>query len=30
VGCLFEADNYRRIVFARFSLAWVREGQPAQ
>jgi sialidase-1 len=23
VGCLFEADNYARIVFARFSIDWV-------
>lgn len=23
VGCLFEADNYQRIVFARFNLDWV-------
>lgn len=23
VGCLFEADNYKRIVFARFNLDWV-------
>ncbi len=23
VGCLFEADNYGRIVFARFPLAWL-------
>jgi sialidase-1 len=26
VGCLFEADNYRRIVFARFPITWVEEG----
>ena len=26
VGCLFEADNYRRIVFARFPLDWVTQG----
>jgi len=25
-GCLFEADNYRRIVFARFSVGWVTQG----
>lgn len=25
VGCLFEADNYGRIVFARFPVAWVSE-----
>jgi sialidase-1 len=24
VGCLFEADNYGRIVFARFPIEWVR------
>ena len=23
VGCLFEADGYKRIVFARFSIEWV-------
>lgn len=23
VGCLFEADNYRRIIFARFSVEWL-------
>jgi sialidase-1 len=23
VGCLFETDNYGRIVFARFSICWV-------
>jgi sialidase-1 len=23
VGCLFEADNYGRIVFARFPLEWL-------
>ena len=23
VGCLFEADNYARVVFARFSLEWL-------
>ena len=23
VGCLFEADNYKRIVFARFPIEWV-------
>ena len=26
VGCLFEADNYQRIVFARFPLAWLETG----
>ena len=25
VGCLFETDNYGRIVFARFPLTWVRD-----
>lgn len=25
VGCLFEADNYARIVFARFPVGWVTE-----
>lgn len=24
IGCLFETDNYGRIVFARFSLAWLK------
>ena len=24
VGCLFEADDYRRIVFARFPVEWVK------
>jgi sialidase-1 len=23
IGCLYERDNYGRIVFARFSLDWV-------
>ena len=27
VGCLFETDNYGRIVFARFPLAWVKGGK---
>ncbi len=26
VGCLFEADDYRRIVFARFPLKWLSES----
>jgi sialidase-1 len=26
VGCLFEANNYARIVFARFPLDWVLDG----
>lgn len=26
VGCLFEADNYGRIVFARFPLAWLEQN----
>lgn len=25
IGCLFEADGYSRIVFARFPLEWIRE-----
>ena len=25
VGCLFEADNYARIVCARFPLGWLSE-----
>ena len=24
IGCLFETDNYRRIEFVRFDLAWLR------
>ena len=27
VGCLFEADNYGRIVFARFPIEWLSERQ---
>ena len=27
VGCLFETDNYGRIVFARFPLEWVSEAR---
>ena len=26
IGCLYEADGYRSIRFARFSLAWVEAG----
>jgi len=26
VGCLFEADNYKRIVFARLPIGWVAQG----
>lgn len=26
LGCLFEADDYERIVLARFSLAWLQQG----
>ena len=26
VGCLFEADNYKRIVFARFPIEWISES----
>ena len=29
VGCLFEADNYARIVFARFPIEWVSADTPA-
>ena len=29
VGCLFEADDYRRIVFARFPIEWVSADTPA-
>jgi sialidase-1 len=28
VGCLFEADNYVRIIFARFPLAWIEQTRP--
>ena len=28
VGCLFEADNYRRIVLARFPIDWVTQDPP--
>lgn len=28
IGCLYEKDNYSRIVFARFSLDWLMAGQP--
>jgi sialidase-1 len=27
VGCLFEADNYARIVFARFPIEWVTASE---
>ena len=27
VGCLFEADNYARIVFARFPMEWLAGGR---
>jgi len=27
IGCLFETDNTDRIVFARFTLAWLRAGK---
>ena len=26
VGCLFETDNYGRVVFARLPLSWVEEN----
>jgi sialidase-1 len=26
LGCLYEADNYNRITFARFSRDWLKEG----
>ena len=29
IGCLFETDQYQRIRFARFSLAWLTGGQDA-
>ena len=28
IGCLFEADNYDRIVFARFDRRWFEEDRP--
>jgi sialidase-1 len=28
VGCLFEADNYQRIVFARFPIEWISNPPP--
>ncbi len=28
IGCLYETDNYERIVFARFSLAWLEGREP--
>ena len=30
VGCLFEADNYGRIIFARFPLEWIASAVPPQ
>jgi len=27
VGCLYEKDGYRKIVFARFSLGWLTDGK---
>lgn len=29
VGCLFEADNYKRCIFAVFTLDWVKAGANA-
>jgi sialidase-1 len=29
IGCLFEADQYQKIRFARFTLDWLTEGQDA-
>jgi sialidase-1 len=26
VGCLYEADDYERILLARFTLEWVRQA----
>ena len=28
VGCLFETDDYARIVFARFPISWLEAGTP--
>ncbi|HWB02995.1 MAG TPA: sialidase family protein [Verrucomicrobiales bacterium] len=28
IGCLFEADNYARITFARIPLEWISEKKP--
>ena len=30
VGCLFEPDDAMRIIFARFSLAWLEAGETAK
>jgi sialidase-1 len=30
VGCLFETDNYGRVVFARFPIAWLTEKPEAR
>ena len=27
IGCLYECDRYKKICFARFTLAWLTEGQ---
>ena len=27
IGCLFEADNYKRIAFAKFSFQWLTESK---
>jgi sialidase-1 len=29
IGCLFERDQYATITFARFSLAWLTDGNDA-
>jgi sialidase-1 len=26
LGCLFEADNYQRIVFARIPAGWIQQS----
>ena len=27
IGCLYEKDGYKRIVFTRFSLGWLTGGK---
>ncbi|MCE9548714.1 MAG: glycoside hydrolase, partial [Planctomycetia bacterium] len=29
IGCLYEGDNYRKIIFARFTLDWLTAESPA-
>ncbi len=30
IGLLYEADEYRKIVFTSFSAGWIKEGDPAE